>query len=99
MGEGCLRPQLHCYSSAKLRTVKTDNFCDPVAAYCNCPPKIFYFNKIRENQAGKLVAQNLVRTSPYQSAHTSWKDYGGGITAWVMLEYPLSPLGSSEVVA
>jgi hypothetical protein len=27
------------------------------------------------------------------------KDYGGGITAWVILEYPLSPLGSTAVVA
>lgn len=43
-----LRHNYILHSSAKARTVKTDNFCDPVAANCNSQTTSFDVNKIRE---------------------------------------------------
>jgi hypothetical protein len=54
MGEGWGKTYLGRYSqnawihfTAKAGTVKTDNFCDPVAELCNCQTTIFDFNKIK----------------------------------------------------
>jgi hypothetical protein len=38
--------KLLCHCNLKFRTVKTDNFCDGVAADCEVMQKIFVVNKI-----------------------------------------------------
>jgi hypothetical protein len=51
-GEGWRKPvsdvQLYACTHfiSKAETVKTDNFCDPVAALCNCQASIFDVNGI-----------------------------------------------------
>jgi hypothetical protein len=50
-----MKGRLLCHSNPKSRTVKTDNFCDAVAADCDVMQKIFVVNKIDIHGAGSFV--------------------------------------------
>jgi hypothetical protein len=47
--------KLLCHSNLKFRTVKTDNFCDGVAADCDVMRKVFVVNKIDIHPARSIV--------------------------------------------
>ena len=62
--------KLLCHSNLKFRTVKTDNFCDGVAADCDVMQKVFVVNKI-DIHAARSIVQKRVQDD----------DQGAGITA------------------